>query len=93
MQRVGVPFGDDFHAAVVLIAHVTLDAFALRGSLDEEPEPDALHTPFHDVSPSDEHAELYMGRVGHVGHVGRGARGQRKRALAIASALVRSIDP
>ena len=75
LQRIGVPLGNNFHAAVVLVADVTLETFALCGILDEEPKPDALYAPLHDVSSPDEHAELYR-------------EGKRKRAPAEASALL-----
>ena len=42
LQRIGVAFGDDLDAAVMLVADVALNALALRGILDEKPEPDAL---------------------------------------------------
>jgi hypothetical protein len=56
LQRLHVALGDDLDAAVVLVAHVPLNAFALRGVLYEESEPDALHAAFHDVPPPHEHA-------------------------------------
>ena len=70
LHRVDVAFRDDLYGAVVLIAHVSLNTFALRCILDEVPEPDALHAALHDVPPPHEHAELYRGIVGIVGGVG-----------------------
>jgi hypothetical protein len=45
----------------MLVPNVALNALALCRILDEVPEPDALHTPSHDIPVTDEHAELYRG--------------------------------
>lgn len=74
----------------MLVAHVSLNAFALRRVLDEEPEPDALHTPFDDKATADEHAGLYKGIVGRVGRVGQKKKGASK-ASALGS-INRSLD-
>ena len=78
LYRVDVAFRHNLNAAVVLIAHVPLNAFALCRVLDEVPEPDALHAALHDVPPPHEHAELYRGIVGCVGIVGRVGRAEKK---------------
>jgi hypothetical protein len=59
VHRVGIAFGDHFHAAVVLVANVALNAFTLRRILDEISKPDALHSASDDVPAPDKHAELY----------------------------------
>src|SRR5918994_3982343 len=59
LHCVGVPFGDDLNAPVMLVAHVALNTFALRRDFDEKSEPDALHPALHDVPAPHKHAELY----------------------------------
>src|SRR5687768_7598387 len=64
LHRSGIAFRSNFNGPVMLIADVTLNAFALRGVLDEESKPHALHTSLDDVATPDEHGELYRGTCG-----------------------------
>ena len=59
MHRISVTFGDDFHAAIVLIPHVTRDVLPPRGVFDEQSKPDALNTTLYDEAAADEHERLY----------------------------------
>jgi hypothetical protein len=88
LHRIGVPFGHDLDAAIMLVAHVSQNAFSLRRVFHEKSESDALHTPFDDVPAPHKHAELYKGRAGSVGGVGIvGAWGQRKKGASEAGTL------
>jgi hypothetical protein len=59
LHRVGIAFRNNFHGTVMPVTDVTLNAFALRGVLDEEPKPHALHASLDVVAAPDKHGELY----------------------------------
>ena len=69
LQRRGIAFGNHLDAAVMLVANVTENPLALCRVLDEKPEPNALDPAPYDEATTNEHGELYKGRVGIVGCV------------------------
>ena len=60
LDGVGVPFSDDFDAAIVLVANVAAHVLAPCRIFNEQAKPNPLHPALYDETTRHEHEKLYL---------------------------------